>query len=257
MSAANKAYNQSAKSIDIVSVIPEMFKALQYGVLGRAVKNGLLHITCWDVRDYSEDKHRTVDDKPYGGGPGMVMMAKPLRKAILHIQAERDKPLWVVYLSPQGTLLTQPGVVRLKEKLTTHNLVLLCGRYEGIDERLIESLVDEECSIGDYVLSGGEFAAMAVIDAMVRLLPGALGDNTSADEDSFSRGLLEYPQYTRPENDEGARVPEVLLSGDHQAIARWRSRMALQRTLAKRPDLLESAQLSAEEKKMLAELTKE
>jgi tRNA (guanine37-N1)-methyltransferase len=241
-------------NIDIISVIPGMFEALQYGVLGRAVKNGLLHITCWDVRDYTEDKHRTVDDKPYGGGPGMVMMAKPLRKAILHIQAERDKPLWVVYLSPQGTLLKQPGVVRLKEKLTTHNLVLLCGRYEGIDERLIESLVDEECSIGDYVLSGGEFAAMAVIDAMVRLLPGALGDNTSADEDSFSRGLLEYPQYTRPENDEGARVPEVLLSGDHQAIARWRSRMALQRTLAKRPDLLESAQLSAEEKKILAEL---
>ena len=257
MSAANKAYNQSAKSIDIISVIPEMFEALHYGVLGRAVKNGLLHITCWDVRGYSEDKHRTVDDKPYGGGPGMVMMAKPLRKAILHIQAKRDKPLWVIYLSPQGALLKQPGVARLKEKLTTHNLVLLCGRYEGIDERLIESLVDEECSIGDYVLSGGEFAAMVVIDAMVRLLPGALGDNSSADEDSFSRGLLEYPQYTRPENDEGARVPEVLLSGDHQAIARWRSRMALQRTLEKRPDLLESVQLSTEEKKILAELREE
>lgn len=233
-----------------------MFAALQYGVLGRAIKNSLLHITCWDVRDYTEDKHRTVDDKPYGGGPGMVMMAKPLRKAIFAIQAQRDKPLWVVYLSPQGTVLKQPGVVRLTEKLKTHSLVLLCGRYEGIDERLIESLVDEECSLGDYVLSGGEFAAMVVIDAMARLLPGVLGDDTSAIEDSFSRGLLEYPQYTRPENDEGAKVPEVLLSGDHQAIARWRSRMAVQRTLLRRPDLLESAQLSAEEEKILAELKK-
>ncbi len=244
------ASNQSVKNIDVISVLPEMFKSLHFGVLGRALKNDLLRLTCWDARDYSVDKHRTVDDKPYGGGPGMVMMAKPLRKAIQHIQTQRDKPNWVVYLSPQGALLKQPGVVRLKEKLSTHNLVLLCGRYEGIDERLIESLVDEECSIGDYVLSGGEFAAMVLIDAMARLLPGVLGDETSAVDESFSRGLLEYPQYTRPENDEGARVPEVLLSGDHQAIARWRSRMALQRTLAKRPDLLGTAQLSAEEKKI-------
>lgn len=241
-------------NIDVISVIPEMFNALHYGVLGRAIKKGLVQVTCWDVRDYSEDKHRTIDDKPYGGGPGMVMMAKPLRLAIRDIQAKRDKPLWVVYLSPQGALLKQPGVMRLKETLDTYNLVLLCGRYEGIDERLIESLVDEECSIGDYVLSGGEFAAMVVIDAIARLLPGVLGDETSASEDSFSRGLLEYPQYTRPENDEGAKVPEVLLSGDHQAIARWRHRMALERTLAKRPDLLESAHLSAEEKKLLGDI---
>lgn len=242
-------------NIDIISVLPDMFSALHHGVLGRALKNGLLRVTCWDVRDHADNKHGTIDDKPYGGGPGMVMMAKPLRKAIEHIQAQRDKPNWVVYLSPQGTVLKQPGVARLKEKLSTHNLVLLCGRYEGIDERLIMSMVDEECSIGDYVLSGGEFAAMVVIDAMARLLPGVLGDNTSADDDSFSRGLLEYPQYTRPEEDEGLRVPEVLLSGDHQAIARWRSRMALEQTLRKRPDLLESAQLSAEEKEILTELT--
>lgn len=245
-------------NIDIISVLPEMFSALHYGVLGRALKNGLLQVRCWDVRDYADNKHRTIDDKPYGGGPGMVMMAKPLREAIRHIQAQRDKPNWVVYLSPQGTLLKQPGVVRLKEKLSTHNLVLLCGRYEGIDERLIMSMVDEECSIGDYVLSGGEFAAMVVIDAVARLLPGVLGDSTSAETDSFSsanKGLLEYPQYTRPEEDEGMRVPEVLLSGNHEAILRWRSRMALERTLKKRPDLLNSAQLSAEEKEILAELT--
>ncbi len=242
-------------NIDIISVLPQIFSALHHGVLGRALKKEILQVHCWDVRNCADNKRRSIDDKPYGGGPGMVMMAKPLRETIHRIQAERTKPNWVVYLSPQGTVLKQAGVVRLKEKLDTHNLVLLCGRYEGIDERVIAQMVDEECSIGDYILSGGEFAAMVLIDAIARLLPGVLGDSTSAEDDSFSRGLLEYPHYTRPEEDEnGLRVPEVLLSGDHQAIARWRRRMAIVRTLEKRPDLLNDAQLSAEEKAILREL---
>ncbi len=241
-------------NVDIISVLPDMFAALQHGVLGRAIKNGLVTITLWDPRDFSDDKHRTIDDKPYGGGPGMVMMVKPLRRVIETIQSQRDKPNWVIYLTPQGRVLKQPVVKELHEKLATHNLVLLCGRYEGIDERVITTLVDEECSIGDYVLSGGELAAMVMIDAVARFIPGVLGDSDSMAEESFNRGLLEYPHYTRPEIENGIAVPEILLSGDHQAIARWRHQMALQRTWQKRPDLLQTATLSKEELAILAEL---
>ncbi len=242
------------KQINIISVLPKMFAALNYGVLGRALEANLLTISCWDPRGHTANKHRNIDDKPYGGGPGMVMMVEPLRKTLQQIQKQAKKPNWVIYLSPQGQPLHQRHLAALGAKLETHCLTFLCGRYEGIDERVIEGFVDEEYSIGDYVLSGGEFAAMVMIDALARLIPGVLGDPLSAEQDSFCRGLLEYPQYTRPENDQGLQVPQVLLSGDHQAIARWRSEMALKRTVERRPDLLNSAVLTEEEKKTLARL---
>ncbi len=241
--------------IDVVSLFPEMFTALsEHGVSGRAVAAGLLELVFWNPRDYTENKHRRVDDRPYGGGPGMLMQIQPLRDAIQAARAARPGPCRVVYLSPQGRVLDQAGVEALAGGGLGERLILVAGRYEGIDERLIEAEVDEEWSIGDYVLSGGELPAMVMIDAVTRLIPGALGHEQSAQQDSFSDGLLDCPHYTRPEVDEAGRaVPEVLLSGDHQAIARWRLKQSLGRTWLRRPELLERRQLNEEQRELLQE----
>ncbi|HYA38688.1 MAG TPA: tRNA (guanosine(37)-N1)-methyltransferase TrmD [Candidatus Methylomirabilis sp.] len=241
--------------IDVVSLFPPMFEAVSgYGITGRAVKNGLLTLRVWNPRDFTEDKYRTVDDRPYGGGPGMVMMAEPLAKAIAAARREQPAGTKVIYLSPQGRSLDHAGVLELSRR---DGLILLAGRYEGIDERLLETEVDEEWSIGDYVLSGGELAAMAVIDAVTRQLPGALGDEDSAQQDSFVAGLLDCGHYTRPETYAGRRVPDVLLSGDHEKIRRWRLKQALGRTWLRRPDLLKRARLDKEQKQLLEEFQRE
>lgn len=245
--------------IDVISLFPEMFDAVtQHGITRRAIENQLLNVEVWNPRDYTTDNHRTVDDRPYGGGPGMVMMVEPLKKAISDARQAGEQVTGskakVVYLSPQGKPVNQQ---LLQHAATTPGLVLLAGRYEGVDERLIESEVDEEWSIGDYVLSGGEIAAMAIIDGVTRLLPGALGHEDSADQDSFVNGLLDYPHYTRPEEVNGQRVPEILLSGDHQAIERWRMKMALGRTWVRRPDLLDKLQLTDSQKELLDNYIKE
>ncbi|GAA5445001.1 tRNA (guanine-N(1)-)-methyltransferase [Microbulbifer sp. NBRC 101763] len=246
------------KRIALVSIFPEMFAALtEYGVSGRAVKDGLLEVRCWNPREFTSDKHRTVDDRPYGGGPGMVMMAEPLYQALQAARSwagEDGKAVRSIYLSPQGRQLDQRGVEDLSE---AGNLVLLAGRYEGIDERIVESMIDEEWSIGDYVLSGGELAAMVMVDAITRLIPGALGHDQSAVEDSFSSGLLDCPHYTRPEQYRGVAVPEVLLSGNHERIRRWRLKQALVRTQQRRPDLLEGMELDKEQKRLLEEIQQE
>lgn len=241
--------------IDVVTLFPPMFEAISaYGVTGRAVERGIVELGLWNPRDYTHDRHRTVDDRPYGGGPGMLMKVQPLRDAIHDARAAQQGASHVVYLSPQGRPLDQAGV----RELAGHgHLVLIAGRYEGVDERLIEAEVDEEWSIGDYVLSGGELAAMVVIDAIARLLPGALGHEESAQQDSFSEGVLDHPHYTRPESFEGMPVPEVLLSGDHAAIARWREKQALGRTWLRRPELLARAQLSEREQQLLQEFIQE
>jgi tRNA (guanine37-N1)-methyltransferase len=241
--------------IDVVTLFPPMFEAVSaYGVTGRAVERGIVELGLWNPRDYTHDRHRTVDDRPYGGGPGMLMKVQPLRDAIHDARAAQQGASHVVYLSPQGRPLDQAGV----RELAGHgHLVLIAGRYEGVDERLIETEVDEEWSIGDYVLSGGELAAMVVIDAIARLLPGALGHEESAQQDSFSEGVLDHPHYTRPESFEGMPVPEVLLSGDHAAIARWREKQALGRTWLRRPELLARAQLSEREQQLLQEFIQE
>jgi tRNA (guanine37-N1)-methyltransferase len=226
----------------------------QYGVTGRALKSGIVDLSLHDPRTHTEDKHRTVDDRPYGGGPGMVMQVAPLRAAINEARAICGGEAKVVYLSPQGRKLDQAGVAELAQ---TDRLILIAGRYEGIDERLIESEVDAEWSIGDYVLSGGELAAAVMIDAVVRTLPGALGDDASAEQDSFVNGLLDYPHYTRPEQVAGRPVPEVLLSGDHAAIARWRLKQSLGRTWLRRPDLLEQVELNKEQQRLLDEFITE
>lgn len=220
---------------DIITLFPEMIDALNYGIPQRAQQQGLLEIKCWNPRDFAQNKHRNVDDRPYGGGPGMVMMAQPLQDAVFAAKKDCTIAANVIYLSPQGRTVTQSF---LKQR-SDQRFIFLCGRYEGIDERLIDLVVDEEWSIGDYVLSGGEFAAMAMVDALIRLQPGALGHEDSAEQDSFSQGLLDYPHYTRPEIFEGVAVPKVLLSGDHQAIQAWRMQQAQQRTAQRRPDLLE------------------
>ena len=223
--------------IALITLFPEMFAAVtDYGISGRAVKQGLLEITSYNPRDYTEDRHQTVDDRPYGGGPGMVMMIEPLRRAIAAARDWIDKEALVVYLSPQGAVLDQAAVNGFAKR---ESLILIAGRYEGIDERLIQMEVDEEWSIGDYVLSGGELPAMVLLDAVIRLLPNALGHQDSAAEDSFSDGLLDYPHYTRPENYQGDIVPSVLLSGNHAAIKKWRLEQSLERTKIRRPDLLE------------------
>jgi len=241
--------------IDVVTLFPPMFEAISaYGVTGRAVERGIVELGLWNPRDYTHDRHRTVDDRPYGGGPGMLMKVQPLRDAIHDARAAQQGASHVVYLSPQGRPLDQAGV----RELAGHgHLVLIAGRYEGVDERLIETEVDEEWSIGDYVLSGGELAAMVVIDAIARLLPGALGHEESAQQDSFSEGVLDHPHYTRPESFEGMPVPEVLLSGDHAAIARWREKQALGRTWLRRPELLARTQLSEREQQLLQEFIQE
>lgn len=241
-------------NIAVVTLFPEMLAAVRdYGVTGRAVDNGLLSIETVNPRDFTADTHRTVDDRPYGGGPGMVMMVQPLQEAVAAAQKQLPSGKGrVVYLSPQGRPLNQAAVTRLARE-AEQGMILVAGRYEGVDERFINTCVDEECSIGDYVLSGGELPAMALIDAMARTLPGVLGHEDSAAADSFAGGLLDYPHYTRPENIHGQSVPEVLLSGDHERIRRWRLQQALGRTWQRRPDLLDALELDAEQKRLLEE----
>ncbi len=240
---------------DVVSLFPEMFSVVRdYGVTGRAVERGLVELALWNPRDYARDRHRSVDDRPYGGGPGMVMMIEPLRDAIHCARAASGSDVKVIALSPQGRPLNQAA---LRDLATRQRMILVAGRYEGIDERLLEMEVDEEYSIGDYVLSGGELAAMVLIDGITRLLPGVLGHQDSAQQDSFERGLLDCPHYTRPEEFEGRRVPEVLLGGNHAYIARWRLQQALGRTWQRRPELLEGAELSDEERELLAAFMRE
>ena len=234
---------------DVISLFPEMFDAMRSGVSGRAIERGQAELVLWNPRDYADDVHRTVDDRPYGGGPGMVMMVEPLRRAIVDAKvAAPNSP--VLYLSPQGRRVDQSAVRELAER---PGLILLAGRYEGVDERLIEAYVDQEWSIGDYVLSGGELPAMVLMDAVVRMLPGVLGHADSADQDSFADGLLDCPHYTRPEEIEGRTVPDVLMSGNHEQIRRWRLQQALGRTWLRRPDLIEARRLSGEEQVLLDE----
>ena len=237
----------SAMRLAVITLFPEMFSALtDYGVSSRAIDKQLLSIKLWNPRDFTHDRHQTVDDRPYGGGPGMVMMVEPLKAAITEARIwanENGRSTRVVYLSPQGQVLQQANAQAMAD---ADNLILLAGRYEGIDERLLQDEVDEEWSIGDYVLSGGELAAMVLLDAMIRLLPGALGHESSAVEDSFTDGLLDCPHYTRPEIYEGQAVPAVLLSGNHAAIKQWRMEQSLQRTQERRPDLLKAKMLQGE-----------
>ncbi len=237
------------KWFGIVSLFPEMFAPFtQQGVTGRAVKSGLLSVDTFNPRDFTHDRHRTVDDRPYGGGPGMLMMVKPLTDAIAAAKQVGGENSKVIYLSPQGKPLDQAGVKRLSEIDRT---ILICGRYEGIDERVIDAHVDEEVSIGDYVLSGGELPAMVLMDAVARLVPGVLGHKASAVEDSFTDGLLDCPHYTRPEVLEGQAVPEVLLSGDHEKIRQWRLTQSLGRTWQRRPELLNHLALTEEQQRLL------
>ncbi len=237
--------------IALITLFPNMFEAItEHGISGRAVKNGLVEIACFNPRDFTEDRHRTVDDRPYGGGPGMVMLIEPLRKAITAAREWIDQDVTVVYLSPQGQLLKQASVNEFSKK---ENLILIAGRYEGIDERLINLEVDEEWSIGDYVLSGGELPAMVLVDALIRQKPGALGHQESAEQDSFAKGLLDCPHYTRPEVCGEESVSAVLLSGNHQNIKRWRMRQALLRTQLRRPDLLDGLELDEEQQAILKE----
>ena len=232
---------------DVISLFPEMFDAMRRGITGRAIERGQARLELWNPRDYAEDVHRTVDDRPYGGGPGMVMMVEPLRRAIADARAAAPSSR-VLYLSPQGRRLDQSAV---REMAAESGLVLLAGRYEGVDERLIEAYTDQEWSIGDYVLSGGELPAMVLMDAVIRLLPGVLGHADSAQQDSYTDGLLDCPHYTRPEEIAGRTVPEVLKSGNHELIRRWRLQQALGRTWLRRPELLEGRALSGEEQDLL------
>lgn len=241
---------------DCITLFPQMFNAIaEYGITRRAKEEGKWSLTLWNPRDFTTDNHRTVDDRPYGGGPGMVMLAEPLEKAIRAAQTRMPEvPARVIHLSPQGAKLDHRKVIELTR---LPRIVLLCGRYEAVDERLIRRCVDEELSLGDFVLSGGELAAMAVIDAVVRQLPGVLNDAQSAMQDSFVNGLLDCPHYTRPEVYEGEAVPPVLLSGHHADIERWRLKQSLGRTWLRRPELLEGRALSAQEQKLLAEFRAE
>ncbi|EKT59435.1 tRNA (guanosine(37)-N1)-methyltransferase TrmD [Providencia sneebia] len=241
--------------IGVISLFPEMFRAItEYGVTGRAVKNGLLSVECWNPRDFTHDKHKTVDDRPYGGGPGMLMMVQPLKDAINTARTEAGEGAKVIYLSPQGRKLSQDGVCELA---TNEKLILVCGRYEGIDERIIQTEIDEEWSIGDYVLSGGELPAMVLIDSVSRFIPGVLGHQASAQEDSFVDGLLDCPHYTRPEILDDMQVPDVLLSGNHAKINSWRMKQSLGRTWLRRPELLESLALTDEQRMLLTEFQNE
>ncbi len=241
--------------ISVVSLFPEMVSTIaEYGVVGRARQRELVVFRTENPRDFADDVHRTVDDRPYGGGPGMVMKFEPLAKAVTAARAASPEGSPVVCLSPQGRVFDQAEAQRLA---ALPGMVLLAGRYEGIDERLIEAHVDAELSLGDFVLSGGEIAAMAVVDAVVRLLPGVLGDDESAAQDSFMEGLLDCPHYTRPELVDGRSVPEVLLSGDHARIARWRLKQSLGRSYLRRPDLLDKLELNDEQRELLDEFLKE
>lgn len=240
--------------IGVITLFPEMFDAvIDCGITSRAVDSGLLQVDCWNPRTFTSDRHQTVDDRPYGGGPGMVMKVEPLRDAINAARGALPKAR-VIYLSPQGRKFDQRGAEELVKR---EQLILVAGRYEGIDERVIETEVDEEWSIGDYVLSGGELAAMVMIDAVTRLLPGALGDEQSAQQDSFTDGLLDCPHYTRPEEYEGRRVPAVLTSGNHELIRRWRLQQSLGRTWLRRPELLAQCELDKEQQKLLDEFIRQ
>jgi tRNA (guanine37-N1)-methyltransferase len=240
---------------DIVTIFPRMIEAgLAEGVISRGIGRGVLDIAVHDLRDHTTDRHRTVDDVPYGGGPGMVMKAEPLLRAVEHIRATRGAPDAVILLTPQGRLFRQLEAVRLSR---LPHVALLCGRYEGMDERVRELLATEELSIGDYVLSGGEVPALVVVDAVSRLVPGVVGDEQSVEQDSFSSGLLDYPHFTRPSEVAGLKVPEVLLSGHHADVRRWRRKAALQRTLDRRPDLLAQAALDEEDRALLDEIRRE
>ncbi len=244
--------------IDVLTVFPDMVRdAVGYSILKRACESGLADIRVHDIRDYTHDKHRTTDDAPFGGGPGMVMKPAPVFEAVETITAEKSKvgvePL-VILMTPQGKRFEQAEAKRLAKMPW---IIFICGHYEGVDERIREHLADEELSIGDYVLTGGELPALVVIDAVVRLVPGVLGDEESASKDSFWNGLLEYPHYTRPADFRGYKVPEVLLSGHHAEIEKWRRKESLRRTYLRRPDLLETANLSEQDKKTLEEIKRE
>jgi len=241
--------------IDIVSLFPQMIEdASGYGVTGKAIDQGIVELGVWNPRDFSRDKRRTVDDHSYGGGPGMVLMLQPMRDAIREARRIDNRQARVVYLSPQGRRLKQSDLLRYSN---FERLILVAGRYEGIDERIAETEIDEECSLGDYVISGGELAALIVIDGITRLLPGVLGKQESCLQDSFMNGLLDHPHYTRPETFDGLNVPDVLTSGDHSAIERWRMKQALGRTYRRRPDLLDQLKLNVEQQRLLAEFINE
>ena len=240
---------------DVVTLFPEMVSTVaEFGVVGRARRNEKVSLATENPREHTSDVHRTVDDRPYGGGPGMVMKYEPLAGAVAAARSRAPEGSPVVYLSPQGRVFDQATAKRYAD---LPGLILVAGRYEGVDERFIEAQVDEELSLGDFVLSGGEVAAMAVIDAVVRLLPGVLGDDESAAQDSFMEGLLDCPHYTRPEETEGRNVPDVLLSGDHAAIARWRMKQALGRTFERRPELIDKLELSDEQRALLEDYLQE
>ena len=240
--------------VDIITLFPSMFKnPFDESMIKRAKEKGILEIKLHDLRQFTHNKHRTVDDAPYGGGAGMVMKPQPLFQAVENIKEEINSSFRIILLSPQGRLLNQKKV---KELAKERALLFICGHYEGVDERVREHLVDEEISLGDYVLTGGGLAAMVVVDAVVRMLPGVLGSENSAREDSFYEGLLDYPQYTRPSDFRGWKVPSVLLSGNHQKIKEWRRKKMLETTLRKRPDLLETLKLDQEDEKLLEEIKK-
>jgi tRNA (guanine37-N1)-methyltransferase len=237
---------------DVVTIFPEMVEAaLAVGVVARARTSGVVDVAVRDLRDYTDDRHRVVDDIPYGGGPGMVMKPEPWFRAVEAIAAERGQPSAVVFVTPQGAPLTHATALRLSR---LERLIVICGRYEGVDERVTQALVTDEVSIGDYVLTGGELAALVVLDAVVRLVPGVVGDAASVAEDSFARGLLDHPHYTRPAVFRGMAVPDVLLSGHHAEIEKWRARERLTRTMARRPELLAAAELTEDERRELAAL---
>ncbi len=241
--------------LGVVSLIPEIFASLKHGVTGRAIEQGLARVEYWNPREWASRPYRQVDDKPYGGGPGMVMMYEPLHEAIVYARSQMPATCKTIYLSPQGKVIRQADLNQIAER--GQSLLFLAGRYEGIDERIITHHVDEEWSLGDFVLSGGEFAAMVFIDALVRLLPGSLGHQASAEQDSFMNGLLDCPHYTRPAIINGAGVPEVLLGGNHRDIARWRKKQSLGKTWLKRPDLLEKLTLNELDKQLLVEFKHE
>lgn len=238
----------------IVSLFPEMFTALNVGVTGKAIHNGLININIWNPRDFTQDKHKSVDDYAYGGGPGMVMMPGPLKSAIHAAKFCAATSPTVIYLSPQGKQFNQAAAMQLAEK---RSLVLIAGRYEGVDERIIVKEVDEEWSIGDFILSGGELPAMVLIDTIARLIPGVVGDEESVNQDSFATGLLKYPQYTRPCEFDGTKVPPVLINGNHELTRKWRLQQALGRTWLNRPDLLALKSLTTEESTLLKQFIEE
>jgi tRNA (guanine37-N1)-methyltransferase len=237
--------------LGVISIFPEMFDCLNFGVVGKALENQLVKLSCWNLRNWAVSDYGHIDDRPYGGGPGMVMMYEPLHQAITHAKQQMPSETKTIYLSPQGKKIQQQDLLDVVQNQQA--ILFIAGRYEGIDERLFISDIDEEWSLGDFVMSGGEVAAMAFIDAMIRLVPGVLNDERSHLEDSFMNGLLDHPHYTRPALIDGHLVPDVLLSGSHQAIERWRRAQALGKTWLKRPDLLVNLKLSPEDKQLLAE----